>query len=155
MKKTYKVIRDTREQAEGNGWWFEAGDRCLGTVSAKLDTGDYSLEGLEDILCIERKASTGEFAKNIIESRFERELERMETFKYPFIILEFTIADILTFPRNSGIPPYKWKDLQITSQFMMKRFIEFQMQYKTKIITTGQYYGHKVAESIFKRIIDA
>jgi hypothetical protein len=150
----YRVVRDTREHADGDGWWFDESELCLGTVVQGLKTGDYTIEGLEDVLCIERKASTGEFAKNITEGRFERELERMELFKYPFMILEFTIQDILAFPKNSSIPQYKWQYLKITPQFMMKRFIEYQLKYKTKIITTGKFHGQQVTSSIFKRVVN-
>ena len=54
-----KIIIDTREQKP---WEFPGHT----TAVQKLDTGDYSVEGLEDILCIERKQNTSEFAKNIV-----------------------------------------------------------------------------------------
>lgn len=151
MKK-YKVVRDSREK-EGNGWWFPESDRCIGTVVSKLDTGDYSIEGLENILTIERKQNSAEFAQNITEKRFDRELERMEQFQYGFMILEFSMHDILNFPKNSTIPEYKWPQLQITSKYILRRFIEYQVQYKSKIIL-ADYYGSVVAESIFKRVVD-
>ena len=54
----YKVIKDTREQ---DGYTFESFTgrytSCKGMVVKKLDTGDYSLEGLEDRLCIEKRKS--------------------------------------------------------------------------------------------------
>ena len=60
----YKVIKDTREQ---DGYTFESFTgrytSCKGMVVKKLDTGDYSLEGLEDKLCIERKGRVSELAK--------------------------------------------------------------------------------------------
>src|SRR5215210_7578524 len=73
----YTVLRDTREQ---QGWIFEQGKLCNGTISKALKTGDYTLVGFESILCVERKKNVAEFAKNIIEKRFENELTRMEAF---------------------------------------------------------------------------
>ena len=64
--KPFTIIKDTREQ---DGYTFESSSSryhtCNGMISRKLDTGDYSIEGLEDKLCIERKASVVEFANNV------------------------------------------------------------------------------------------
>ena len=88
----FLVIKDTRER---DGWYFKESNYCQGMVDKKLDTGDYSVEGLEDVLCIERKGSVSELANNIVDKRFDRELERMRDFKYKFLILEFSINDIM------------------------------------------------------------
>ena len=62
---------------------------------ATLKTGDYSAEGLEDLLCIERKALPdllGCIGKS--RDRFERELERMRSFRYPFLLIESTLQEM-------------------------------------------------------------
>lgn len=146
----YTVLRDTKEQ---QGWFFSETSYCDGTVEIKLPTGDYTLRGYETLLTIERKGSSGEFAHNVVENRFERELKRMEDFAHGFMVLEFTMDDLVNFPRNSGIPIHLWPKLRIKSYFLVKRFIEFQMQYKTKIILAGTH-GKDVASSIFKRTIE-
>ena len=66
----FKIIIDTREQQP---WVFED----YTTANEKLDTGDYSIEGMEDLLCIERKHSIGEIANNITEPRFKDVISRM------------------------------------------------------------------------------
>lgn len=149
-KQKFKVIRDSREQ---NGWTFGIGGSCAGMSVKGLPTGDYTIEGYETSFIIERKADTGEFAKNIIEHRFERELERLEKFEYPFMVLEFSLDDIIRFPVGSGIPKPVWPKLRVTGEFMLKRFLEYQMQYKTKIILAGSQ-GYRVAWSLFKRMIE-
>jgi ERCC4-type nuclease len=78
----FTIIIDTREQ---HPWAF---DNHV-TAKRKLDTGDYSIEGLEDLLCIERKKSASEFANNIVESRFKDLIFRMSNIKYSFLLLEF------------------------------------------------------------------
>ena len=79
MKSTdFTIIIDTREQQP---WTFNNHT----VANRKLDTGDYSIEGLENILCIERKKSASEFANNIVESRFKDVLMRMNQLKYSFI----------------------------------------------------------------------
>ena len=75
MATNLNIIIDSREQKP---WEFPGHT----TAVAKLDTGDYSVKGLEDILCIERKQNTSEFAKNIIEKRYDDWTERMSKYKY-------------------------------------------------------------------------
>ena len=54
----FTIIIDTREQQP---WSFE--DYVV--ANKKLDTGDYSIEGLQDVFAIERKKSINEIANNI------------------------------------------------------------------------------------------
>lgn len=149
MKKI-SVIRDTREQ---NGWVFEESERCAGTIVDTLQTGDYTLKGFEELLRIERKGSIAEFASNVTQARFERELERLEDFPLAFLILEFDMADIALFPASAKLPPKALKNIKITAQFIMKRLMEFQVKYKTKVLLTGGR-GKEVASSLFKRVIE-
>lgn len=148
----YTVIKDTREK-EGEGWSWNPSPYCLGTVRDTLKTGDYSLRGYENIVVIERKGSVSEWAKNITEERVERELQRLEEVKYPFILLEFTLADIMNYPIGSGIPKHMWPRLRFKGPFFLKRTIEFMVKYRTKIIFCGGV-GREVASSIFKRVIE-
>jgi hypothetical protein len=146
----YLVLRDTREQ---QGWEFPAKAPCLGTELATLKTGDYTLKGYEGVFVVERKFSTGEIAQNIVQDRFERELQRLEEFRFPFLVCEFTLADIISFPANSGIPKFKWRSLRITPQFLMKRLNEFQLRYKTRLTFAG-IHGREFVSSLFKRITE-
>lgn len=134
--KKYKVLKDNKEK---NGSWdFHENDYCLGTEVIHLPTGDYTLEGLEESFIIERKRSTSEIALNINESRFEKEFERLELFKNPFIICEFTLEDIYSFPLNSGIPEKFWGKLVVTSKRLLSVVLDLQMKFKTKWIFGGQ-----------------
>ena len=93
----FTIIRDTREK---EGYTFEPVETryhtCKGMVTQKLDTGDYTLEGLEDKLCIERKSSVAEFAGNVGQDRhrFMREIERMKEFPHRYIVLELSLIHI-------------------------------------------------------------
>ena len=66
----FTIIIDTREQQP---WVFEQ----YVVANKKLDTGDYSIEGYENIFAIERKKSINEIANNIIEPRFKDVLTRL------------------------------------------------------------------------------
>lgn len=144
----YVVIRDTREQ---QGWTFAASPHCGGTVLKALKTGDYSLVGLEDIFVVERKKSVAEFAKNMLEPRFEREMVRLEAFPHAFVLCEFDLADVQRWPLGSGLPPKVARTIRITKYFILKRLMDFHVQYKTKFIFAG-IHGEAVMASLFKRI---
>ena len=80
------IIRDTREQ---RGWNFA----CIAPPPivevATLRTGDYSLLGYEDQICVERKShldACGTFGRG--RDRWERELERMRSYRFAAVILE-------------------------------------------------------------------
>ncbi len=103
-----KIIKDTREKA-GKGFTFAMHD-CE-VIRTKLDTGDYSIDGYETDICIERKATTSEIATNITGPRKKRlvaEFERMAEFEHAYLICEFSIHTLLAFPVGSTIPEYKW-----------------------------------------------
>ena len=76
----HKILIDTREK---QGWNFEGFEKCEAQEVIGLKTGDYTLEGLETSLCIERKASTGEVALNLGKKRktFEAEMDRASQFR--------------------------------------------------------------------------
>lgn len=152
----YTVIKDTREQ---DGYTFERFSgryhQCDGMVVRKLDTGDYSLEGLEDKICIERKARVSELAINLGKDkrRFMAEIVRMKDFPFKFLILEFTLADVMDFPERSDIPEEKWSSIVITNKYMLKMLIEFQMYDDIHVIFCGNRKNAKlVVSSILKRI---
>lgn len=144
----YTVIRDTREQ---KGWWFPESELCAGTEVRKLESGDYSLAGVEDKFVIERKGSTGEFAMNVCEPRFFAELARLESYLHPYLLLEFSYEDLLIFPHNSGIPEKKWPRLKIKPKFLISKLYEIDLNYKTKIIFSP-FDGSKRAEDLFKYV---
>tara|TARA_Y100001938_G_C7924186_1_gene346040 strand:+ start:24 stop:515 length:492 start_codon:yes stop_codon:yes gene_type:complete len=154
--KPFTIIKDTREQ---EGYTFEPSSSryhtCKGMVSRKLDTGDYSIEGLEDKLCIERKASVVEFANNIGHDavRFGKEIERMKEFPFKFMIFEFSLSDVMNFPEGSDIPEEKWNSLKITNKFMLRRIMEYQMKYDIHVLFCDSKKNAKWAVlSIIKRV---
>lgn len=136
----YTVVRDTREK-DGKGWSFASDAKCNGTVIKKLETGDYSLEGYENNICLERKGVITEWAANVIDDRFWRELERMRGIEHPYIILEFTMNDIVTYP-----PPHLKKyGCRVSGAFILKKTVEV-MQY-AQVVFAGKS-GKQVAAAI-------
>jgi ERCC4-type nuclease len=142
----FTIIIDTREQQP---WSFEH----YTTANRKLDTGDYSIEGLEDVICIERKKSINEIANNITESRFIDVVDRMSKFKYAFMLLEFNLEQVLNYPIGSNLPRRLWGKIKITPAFIMKHILELQLNHNIKIMFCGSpSNAEKTAEFILKKV---
>lgn len=160
----YTVVRDTREK-EGQGWVFSPNERCAGTVIKKLDVGDYALEGYESLFVIERKGSVSEFCANLNQERFvgdfdkfkfakkQSEINRLQVIQYPYLLLEFTVEDLLKYPNIPEIPKFLRKKIRFKGYAALKKVIELEMNYKTRIIFCGDS-GKEVASSICKRMIE-
>lgn len=147
------ICRDVQEKRRY--WEFSPTEKSglyLRTDSVYMQTGDYTIKGLEDVFTIERKASTGEIAGNLPSKRFENELKRMQLFDHAYIICEFTLEDLYRFPYNSTIPPRYWRKLRTTSGYLVKRIIELEATYKARFIYAGNK-GKDIAEVIFRQMI--
>ena len=148
----FYVIKDTREQ---DGYYFSKYGNCLGMVEEKLDTGDYAIQGLEDKVCVERKGCVEELAINLGQKKhaFLNEIERMKDFPHKFLILEFSLQDLVDFPENSRIPESKKAYVKITGKYMLKCLMEFQLHDDLHIIFCGnKHNAFLTVSSILKRV---
>lgn len=102
---------------------------------------------------IERKGNISELANNLLTDRFWAELDRLESFRWPFIICEFNMSDVFEFPLTTNIPKQKWPELKMTPQLYIRKLLEIETRYKTRIIFAGAY-GRETAISLFKRILE-
>ncbi|MBL7132879.1 MAG: ERCC4 domain-containing protein [Phycisphaerae bacterium] len=84
----FRIVIDTREQ---EAWGFD----CP-TVRRKLPAGDYSVDGLETAVAVERK-SLGDFASTVIHhfERFAAELDRLRQYEAACIVVEADLDDVL------------------------------------------------------------
>lgn len=147
-KDPFTIIVDTREQIP---WEFGYHN----TAKKKLDTGDYSIEGFEDILAIERKKSVSEIATNLSESRFKDVLERLSKIKHPYMVFEFSFDEVYDFPVGSDIPKKLWSKLRIGGNFIIKRLIEIQLEYNIQIVFCGDASNaERFSVSLMKRIYE-
>jgi ERCC4-type nuclease len=142
----FVIIVDTREQQP---WDFPH----HAIANRKLDTGDYSIEGLENMVCIERKKSASEFANNIVESRFADVISRLENIKYAFLLMEFDLEDLLIYPIGSSVPKKMWDKIKITPAFLIKNILELQINHNIIVYFCGDSSNaQKMAEYILKKI---
>lgn len=106
------------------------------TEFTTLKTGDYSVKGCAESICLERKASTGEIAINLgfKWKQFSNELLRMCLFNHKIIIMEFDEYDLDVFPKKSGIPENKWSQIRMSAGFLKKRLYSIKDTYDIDII---------------------
>jgi ERCC4-type nuclease len=148
MKKEndFTIIVDTREQ---HPWIFP--DHA--TSKKKLDTGDYSIEGLEDLLCIERKNGIAEIANNMTEDRFVDVIARMSLCKYSFLLIESDYTELMNYPVGSDVPVRAWKNIKISPGFILKFLMELTINHNIHVMFCGNpTWAEKTALSIMKRI---
>lgn len=148
----FTVIKDTREQ---DGYYFNKFNTCAGMIEHKLDTGDYTIQGLEDKICIERKGCVEELAVNLGQKKhaFLDEIARMSAFQHKFLILEFSLEDLIKFPDETRIPIKNKASLKITGKYMLKCLFEFELYNDVHILFCGNKHNAFLAvSSIFKRI---
>jgi ERCC4-type nuclease len=144
----FTIIVDTREQIP-----WEFGFHV--TSRQKLDTGDYSIDGMQHILCIERKRSVSEIANNITEKRFKDVLDRMNKIPHSFILLEFNLEDVYQFPVGSDIPKKLWDKMKISNKYILKYLTLIQLNYNIHIIYCGDSdNAEKMAVQIMKRVYE-
>ena len=92
-----KIITDSREKYP---YPFE------GSITKKLNTGDYSIEGYEYQVCVERKTKTDAYGTiGNGRSRFIKELQRMSELEYSAIIIESSLTSFLIPPPFSKLNP--------------------------------------------------
>ncbi len=146
-KKTYRkfqIIRDTREKV---GWKFRASSNCSGMTEKKLDTGDYSVEGYEDIIMLERK-SIVDLWNSLIQGRerFMREMDRAKEFPLRYLVIEGTLKDI-----NNGIRYSKVKaDFILASLFSLEVKHGIHVVFTSKRKDIAQAYVRKLLAKLFQ-----
>lgn len=103
------------------------------TKTTHLKTGDYTLEGLEDKICIERK-SLQDLASSITKQRFWNEMERMSSINKSYLLLECSSEDITKFPAGSGIPRKVWRFLKVKPPFIFSSLKKIEEKYGVEVI---------------------
>lgn len=97
-EKDFVIAIDTREQKP---YKFDHP-----SVVTSLKTGDYSIVGFENKICVERKSKQDAYGTiGNGRARFERELKRMVWFDYAAIVIECSLKNFLTPPVYSALHP--------------------------------------------------
>jgi len=85
------IIIDTREQEP-----YSFDPRLAATARRALPAGDYSVEGLEQRVAVERK-SLNDFVSTVIHgrARFQNELRKLAGYRATCIVVEAGVLDVL------------------------------------------------------------
>lgn len=96
-----RIVIDTREKV---GWTFEPAQ--VEVVRRKLDAGDYSVQGLENQVALERK-NLGDLVQTITHDwlRFRKELIRLSGYSVAAICVEADIGQLLRHEYESEALP--------------------------------------------------
>lgn len=132
------IIIDTREQKP---YLFRANANLAGAVRQKLDYGDYSVAGIEHIICIERKQDVDELCNNLgrNRARFIRELERMQASKLRYIVVEDYWSSVFR-PKRSKMNP----------KSIFESIMAFSTKYGVHFIFAG---NRKMAQRIVRGLL--
>lgn len=148
------VIQDTREQQP---WDFSYFPGFAGVEKRKLDSGDYTIFGHEKTIAIERKKSTSEIATNFGTKlqQFENEMQRMQPITHKYIICEFPLENVYSFPINSGIPTKRHKFLKISGQYLAIKISQFSNLYGVTFIFSGNKFNAEAeVYSLFQKVLN-
>lgn len=128
MKLTPTILIDTREQVP---WSF-----MLPTEPATLDTGDYSVRGLEHLVAIERKSLSdllGCIGRD--RERFTRELQRLRAYRFGWLIVETTLTDLEAGP---GPGPWPWQS-KLLPAHVLGSLAAWECQFELSIVFGGSH----------------
>jgi len=124
-KKLQSIITIIYDDREKKPWTSKFLGKQFKFISQRLETGDYTLPGLEKYLCIERKANWDELVANFFNKKYRKniysQLERMKKFKWKFIIMETSFNNIY----NQRKSPYMFVNTTSLLKLIVKLFIEY------------------------------
>ncbi|ELY47335.1 ERCC4 domain-containing protein [Natronorubrum sulfidifaciens] len=95
----YTIVRDSREKKP---YSFDGYD----VVTKKLDTGDYTVEGYEDVFAVERK-SLSDLLKSITwdRDRFKNEIVRADELLGFVVVIEADVQTVLNWNYDRKVHP--------------------------------------------------
>ncbi len=95
------VVVDTREQEP-----YAFDSESVSTVRKALPAGDYSIEGFENRVAVERK-SMADFVSTVIRGRkrFHKELEKLRHYDAACVVVEANYRDVIDACYKGGAHP--------------------------------------------------
>lgn len=95
------IVVDTREQEP-----YQFNPARVAVVRRALPAGDYSVEGMETVVAVERK-TVEDLVKTVIRERdrFVRELDRLALYQASCVVVEGNLSDVLEARYRCGAHP--------------------------------------------------
>ena len=144
------ILIDSREQ---EGYMFS-----VPSARRKLDAGDYSIEGFEGRIAVERK-SMADFVNTVIRGRkrFHKELIKLATYEAACVVVECSFRDLIEGQYRSdahpkaligsvmsiivdfGVPVYFCSDRQASCRFVESYLLRYHRRFiKCEVRKTPQ-----------------
>ena len=77
----------------------------------------------------------------------------MQEFPHKFLVLEFSLTDLMDFPEGSDVPNSEIKKLRVTNKYMLRFLMEMQINHNVNVIFCDSKKNAKwTVLSILKRI---
>lgn len=119
-KQIITIYQDDREKAPWTEDYLGAGFKI---IRKRLKTGDYTIRGMEKIVCIEKKSNWAEMVLNVSSKTYRQnfilQLRRMRHFPVRFLVVHGDISKISStkvFGNTSPTILYGWM-LNITLEY--------------------------------------
>ena len=149
------IIQDTREKEPWHLTSFvEVDQQVVETVNA----GDYTIQGKENLITIDRKKKPAELANNLgmYKDRFERELQRMQKFQHRYILCEFPYEKLVMFPKGSGLPIRVQRKVRVKGKFLIKQVERMSEEYEVEFIfCSNREEAQERAIELFKEALQS
>jgi len=135
---SFRIVVDTREQEP---YAFE----CP-SVRRKLDAGDYSVDGLEIAVAVERK-SLEDFTKTVIHERgrFEAELERLSRMEAACVVVEADLDGVLRGAAGAGLH-------SVAAQALMCAALQISLRHRVPVYWCGSRQAARAFTEGFLRM---
>lgn len=111
-------------------------------VTRLLPTGDYSIEGLEDRVAIERKSKADAFSSlGRDRARFEREVQRLAALQFGAVVIEASLREFL------HPPPFS----QLSARSAVRSLLAWSVKYRLPVIWAGdRRHGRAVTRTLLE-----
>jgi len=149
------IIQDTREKKP---WSFAGFEECGGQHVEKVDAGDYTIQGKESLITIDRKQTPAELANNLgmYRERFAAEMQRMQNFTHRYVICEFPYEKLLMFPKGSGLPPHTQRKIRARGPWLATQVQRLSEAYEVKFLfCANRGEAQERAMELFKEALES
>ena len=137
------------DDREKNPWDEKYLGKEFEVIQKRLKTGDYTIKGMEKIVCIEKKSGWGELMTNvsnkIYRENFICELRRMQDYPIRILVVHADISKIQTTKTFGDISPtllYGW-------------IVNIVIEYGVQLLPVGSRIKAKpIIRMLFKRLVE-
>lgn len=141
---------DTREQTPWNFNSAFKDGKISGTFTSAVEAGDYIIKGRPDLVVVERKKNVAELYNNFIpqskKERFYREMQKMQSVKYKYIVVEQTWEELYD-PSNFR---FSRRNQYFAGSIVLSNLITIMSKFNVHIIFAGQNAEHTTIAILLK-----